>query len=222
MMKDIIQWANDNAGFVGLIAIALMVFGLGKKYIPSKEKKRRKIKDEKAHSANLKNEIEKNTEWDEFHGGYDEFLIRDSNRKLPDSDERRSRFETPYTTMQLIKIENEFLEFTDGSFGIKNIKKVADSWYFADHTDDDSIKVYTVVHLHYRDIDFIRWETDWYWEWPQIFCRFTSANKFPFIRVFHAEKVPKGDRFFFKWICDVKDVSPVPKELTQFLGPEHE
>jgi hypothetical protein len=142
---------------------------------------------------------------------YGEFLIRDAERRLPETEENHSPVLTPHSIGVLTDIHTEHLEFTFGPTGIKFIKNIADFWHIADERDEDAIKVEMVCWLNYRDIDLIRWETNEYWEWPQICCRFTSANKFPFTRVFFAEEMTGLQRPFYREVCLFDDVLQKPR-----------
>jgi hypothetical protein len=114
----------------------------------------------------------------------------------------------------LTKIHSEHLEFTSGSVWEKYIIRVADSWYFAEKGDEEAVAVEVVFWLNYRDIIFVRWETDDYWEWPQICCRFTSSNKYPLSRIFYAERKTGLPRPFYHEVCPFKDVTHRPPGLT--------
>jgi hypothetical protein len=109
----------------------------------------------------------------------------------------------------LTDIHREHLEFTHGRLGVKFIKNIAGDWHFADEKDEETIKVEMVTWLNCRDIALIRWETDEYWEYPQICGRFASANKFPFSRVFFGKKETElGNRPNYHGVCLVSDVHP--------------
>ena len=212
-MTQIFQWANENEGVLALIAVffalAPLVYGGLRKAFPFKQEKRLKIQGEFAHAERMKKEVENRAHWDTVLGHYGEFLIRDPDRRLPETEEVHSSVAGLYTIAVLTDIDTEHLEFTHGASGVKFIKNLAGAWHFADGKDDEAIKVDMVSWLNYRDILLIRWETDEYWEWPQICCRFTSANKFPFSRVFFAKKgTGLGNRQYYHGVCLVSDVFP--------------
>jgi hypothetical protein len=213
MMTQIFQWANQNQGVLALIAVFLvlapLVYQRFRKAVPSKQEKRLKIQEEFAHAERMKKEVESRAQWYTVLGHYGEFLIRDPDRRLPETEEIHSSVSVLYTIAVLTDIHTEHLEFTHGASGVKFIKNVAGAWHFADEKDEEAIKVEMVSWLNYRDILLIRWETDEYWEWPQICCRFTSANKFPFSRVFFAKKgTGLGGRAAYIGVCLVSDVFP--------------
>ncbi|HEV2805270.1 MAG TPA: hypothetical protein VGW57_10115 [Chthoniobacterales bacterium] len=213
-MTELFRWANDNQGVISLFALAvtlptlliLLVNG-ARKFWPSREQKRIRAEQEFAHASRIKQEVERRLQWEKI-GLYGEILLRDVERKLPETEENHSSVVTPYSIVVLSDVHNEHLEFITGAMGIKHIKNIAGCWHFADHRDEDAIKVDTVCWLNYRDIAFIRWETNEYWEWPQICCKFTSRNKFPFSRVFFAEEKQGVARPFFSEVCLVSDVFP--------------
>lgn len=216
----IFRWANDNQGILALIAIfvslpALFIWAyqVVRSIWPSGVAKQNKVIDEFAHAEKLKKDVESHVEWDLVHGFYGEFMLRDTERKLPNTEEVHSSVETPYSIAALTKIHTEHLEFTSGSLWSKHIKKIADHWYFAAENEDDSIRVETVYWVNYRDIAYIRWETDDYWEWPQFCCRFTSSNKFPLSRIFFAEKKESLPRPFYHEVVLHKDVAHRPHGL---------
>jgi hypothetical protein len=212
-VTQIFQWANQNQGVLALLAV---LFGVGplvyrgiRKAFPSKQEKRLKIQEEFAHAERMKKEVESRAQWDKVLHHYSVFLIRDVERRLPETEEVHSSVPGLYTTGVLTDIHTEHLEFTHGARGVKFIKNVAGTWQFADEKDDEAIKVDMVSWLNYRDILLIRWETDEYWEWPQICCRFTSANQFPFSRLFFAKRgTGLGNRPYYHGVCLVSDVFP--------------
>lgn len=156
----------------------------------------------------MKKEVETRAQGDAGLGYYGVFLIRDAERRLPETEENHSSVVTPHSIGVLTDIHTEHLEFTFGAMGIKFIKNIADFWHLADELDEGAIKVETVCWLNYRDIVLIRWETNEYWEWPQICCRFTSAKSFPFSRIFFAQEKTGLNRPFYNEVCLVKDVFP--------------
>jgi hypothetical protein len=214
-MTEIFRWANQNQGVLSLFAVLLyfptlliLVYRGVRKVWPSRQERRLKIQEEFAHAERLKKEIESRVRWDKVLGNYGEFLIRDAERRLAETEEIHSRVAAPYSIAVLTDIHTEHLEFILGAMGIQFIKNIAGVWHFADEKDDEAIKVDTVCWLNYRDIVLIRWETDEYWEWPQICCRFTSANRFPFSRVFFAQQKTGVNRPFYREVCLVSDVFP--------------
>lgn len=131
---------------------------------PVREARLKTIQDEFKHAARLKKDVEAHAKWDEQFGYYGEFLLRDIERALPDTQEKYSSKKTPYSIVGLAGIGREHLEFTFGNFGINQIKRVGDSWYYCANNDPDAKTVETVVWLNYRDIVLVRWEKDDYWE----------------------------------------------------------
>jgi len=214
-IMEIFRWANENQGVITLFALVfglptlliLIYQGIRKRW-PPRQERRLRIREEFAHAERMKSEIETHVEWDSVHGYYGEFLIRDAERRLPETEETHSRVVTPHSIGVLTHIHTEHLEFTFGAMGIKFIKNIADFWHFADERDEDAIKVEMLCWLNYRDIVFIRWETNEYWEWPQICCRFTSGNRFPFSRVFFAQEETGLNKPFYREVCLVSDVFP--------------
>ena len=219
-MKAVVDWANANQGVLAFLALLVTVPALlilayrgYRQLVPAKHEREARIRDEFAHAAALKKEVESHVKWDDQFSYYGEFLIRDTARKLTETDEAHSSATTPYCIAVLTNIHNEYLEFTTGSFSIRHIKKMGDSWYFSDAKEDDAIRVQVVQRLRYRDIVTIRWDTNDYWEWPQVCCRFTRSNKFPFSHVYYASEEKFGPRAVLLEVCPVRSVSPRPKEL---------
>ncbi|WP_414665137.1 hypothetical protein [Horticoccus sp. 23ND18S-11] len=217
---EISTWANANQGVLDLVAIlvatptlAILLYQGARKIWPTRDTKRTKVVEEFAHAESLKKEVEARAIWDKEYGFYGEFMIRDAERKLPNTEETHSSVETPYSIAVLTKIHTEHLEFTTGQLGTKHIKRIGDSWYFADATEEGAITVDVVFWLNYRDIVYVRWETDDYWEWPQVCCRFTASNKFPFSTKFFAEKKTGVPRPFYSQVCLLSDVSHRPDGL---------
>jgi hypothetical protein len=220
-MKAIVDWANANQGVLDLLALLftvptllILIYKGYRQLIPAKHEREARIKDEFTHATALKKEVESHTKWDDQVSYYGEFLIRDTARKLPDTDEAHSSVTTPYCIAVLTNIHNEYLEFTTGSSSARHIKKIGDSWYFSDGEEDESVKVQTVLRLRYRDIVTIRWDTNDYWEWPQVCCRFTRSNKYPFSHVYYAREEKLGSRNVLLEVCPVSKVSPKPKGWT--------
>lgn len=219
-LTEIFRWANENQGVISLFALlvgfptlVILIYQGVRKVWPSRLQRRLKIQQEFADAERIKKEVETHAQWERVLGNYGEFLIRDAERRLPETEENHSSVTTPYSIAVLTDIHTEHLEFTLGAIGIKYIKNIADFWHFADERDEGAIKVETVCWLNYRDIVLIRWETDEYWEWPQICCRFTSANKFPFSRVFFAQKRTGLQRPFYGEVCLLSDVLQKPRIL---------
>lgn len=219
-MKETFQWANQNQGVLSLFALIIalptgliLIYQGVRKVRPSAEQRRLRAAEEFAHAERMKREVENHARWEAI-GLYGEFLIRDVERALPATEEIHSSVVTPHGIVVLTDIHNEHLEFITGAMGIKHIKNIGGCWHFAEERDEDAIKVDTVCWLNYRDIAFIRWEINHYWEWPQICCRFTSANKFHFSRVFFAEETKGLPRPFYREVCLLRDVFPTVKRPT--------
>jgi hypothetical protein len=210
---QIFQWANQNQGVLALLAVLFAVGSLVyrgfRKTFPSKQEKRLKIQEEFAHAEQTKKEVENHAPWDNVLQHYGVFLIRDVDRRLPETEEVHSSVTGLYATGVLTDIHTEHLEFIHGPSGVKFIKNVAGTWHFADEKDDEAIRVDMVSWLNYRDILLIRWETDEYWEYPQICSRFSSPNKFPFSRLFYAKRGTRlGGRPSYYEVCLTRDVFP--------------
>jgi hypothetical protein len=214
---QIFQWANQNQGVLTLLtillaaifAVAPLVYRRFRKTFPSKQEKRLEIQKEFAHAERMKKEVESRAQWDEVLHHYGVFLIRDVERRLPETEEVHSSAAGLYTMGVLTDIHTEHLAFTHGAGGVKFIKDIAGAWHFADEKEDEAIRVEMVSWLNYRDILLIRWETDEYWEWPQICCRFPSATKFPFSHVFYAKRgTGLGNRPSYHGVCLISDVLP--------------
>jgi len=187
--------------------LILFTKGISKRR-PSRRERSLQIQEEFAHAERMKKEVETRAQRDTVLGYYGEFLIRDAERRLPETEENHSRVVTPHSIGVLTDIHTEHLEFTFGAMGIKFIKNMAGFWHFADERDEDAIKVEMVCWVNYRDIVLIRWETNEYWEWPQICCRFTSGNRFPFSRVLFAQEETGLNKPFYREVCLVSDVFP--------------
>lgn len=221
-MKSILQFIEDNQALLTLLtflialpAFGVLLWGLFQKlpFLPKNRTKR--FKNDAEHARRLKKEVEDRTNWHESWGYFGEFIIRDGSGKLPETEESHSQRIATYSTAVLHEIHREYLVFTNGTFGIREIKYIGDSWYYAEHKDPEAIKVYTLFRVNYRDIEWINWEVDDYWEWPQVVCRFRKRKTFPLSRTYFGEKKKSGDRFVFKEICEFKDVSNVPAGLAE-------
>jgi hypothetical protein len=217
-MKAIVDWANANQGVLALLALVvtiptllILAYKSYRQLIPAKYEREAKIKNEFIDAAALKKEVEARTKWDDQVSYYGEFLIRDTGRRLPKTDEVHSSVTTPHCIAVLTHIHNEYLEFTTGSFSIRYIKKIGDGWYFSEEQEDGAVKVQAVFRLRYRDIVIIRWDTNDYWEWPQVCCRFTRSNKFPFSYAYYAREGKLGSRSVLLEVCPVSKVSSRPK-----------
>ena len=217
-LTEIFRWANENQGVLSFFALLfavpalfILVYQGVRKAWPSRQQRGQKIQVEFAHAERMKKEVEAHAQWDTVLTHYGEFLIRDAERRLPETEENHSSVSTPYSIAVLTNIHTEHLEFILGAIGVKFIKNIADFWHFADERDEGAIRVETVCWLNYRDVAFIRWETDEYWEWPQICCRFTSANKFPFNRVFFGQERTGLQRPVYREVCLLSEVLQKPR-----------
>lgn len=177
-----------------------------RKWRPSQLETLKRFQAEVVHAENLQREFRERAPWDDKHDYHGEFLVRDAERKLPHTIERHNSQEGRHSILVLTAIHREYLEFTSGSFGITHIKQIADSWYTSDASEEGAVKVWAVYRLSYRDIVAVSWETDEYWEWPQVSCRFPRKNKFPFSEVFYAEQRTGLPRPFFHKVCDMREV----------------
>jgi len=151
------KWANDNEGVLALVAIVLTVPSLAilvwqgfRRVRPTSSERQRMAVEEFAHAERLKKDVEDRTKWNTEVGFFGEFMIRDVERKLPRSEERHSSVDTPYSIAVLTDIHSDHLEFTNGSFGIRHIKLVGDSWYFAEQTEEGARRVNAVFWMNYR------------------------------------------------------------------------
>jgi len=218
IVEAVTNWANANQGvlalaalFVSVPTLLVLVYQVSRKIFPSRTEVERKIKNDFEHAANMKREIEGRVKWDDGIGYFGEFLVRDASRKLPETNETHSAATTPYSILVLTKIHPEYLELTSGNFSIRYIKKIADGWYFCDRDEEGALMVTVVVRLAYRDVVTIRWETNEYWEWPQICCRFTKSNRFPFTNISYAREEILGARKTLIEVCSVESVQERPK-----------
>ena len=188
---------------------------MGSAYLGFADRKRRMIQEEIERATHLKKQLAEHTKWDKTQSNYGTFFIRKGIEKYPDPEDKNGRIESPHTIVALTNIQDFFIEFTDGSmFGSNHIKRVENSWHFSNHDTDGAVEVHMIVRLHFSDIDFFNWEVNDYWEWPQIFCKFTDQRKFPSSQIYFAEKVSLGDEVFYKRICNHKEVATFPKELS--------
>lgn len=221
-VEQFFRWANDNQGVLAVITFVLPTIGLIAWRLVKRVRgrtERREIAEEFAHAEKLKKEMEQRAEWEPVSGSYGEYLIRDTDRKLRYTEENHSKEEARHSIVVLTKIHKEHLEFTAGSNFAKHIKQIGDSWYFAAENDEDAIQVEYVYWINYRDIVCMRWETDDYWEWPQVCCRFETPKKFPFTRMFFGQRVTEGmPRPYYREICLVSEVSDAPEGLRRPQG----
>src|SRR5262249_13716858 len=147
--------------------LAVLIYRGVRKIWPPRGQKRLRIASEFKRAGEIKKDVENHAQWDAVLESYGEYLIRDAERRLAETEETHSSATTPCSIAVLTDIHTEHLEFVLGAIGIKFIRRVADFWQFADENEEGSIKVETVCWLNYRDIVLIRWETNEYWEWPQ-------------------------------------------------------
>jgi hypothetical protein len=215
------RWLNENQGVLALVIFVLpagaVLWRILKRVRGISES--HGVAAEFAHAAKLKKEMEEHAEWEPIWGSYGEYLIRDADRKLPHTQENHSKDVAKHSIVVLTAIEKEYLQFTAGSNFAKHIKQVGDSWYFADATDKDAIRVEYIYWINYRDIVCLQWEIDEYWEWPQVCCRFESPTKFPFTRMFFGQRITGVmPRPWYRSICEVKDVTDPPPGLWPHLG----
>ncbi len=207
------DWANANEGVISLFALAVALPTLAillwngyRRWFPARRERESQAKEEFERAAALMKEVQEHARWEERGGYYGEFLIRDTARKLPETDEAHSSVTTPYSIAVLTRIHTEYLEFTTGSFSRRSIRQVNDYWCLANDDEEDAVRVQIVFRINYRDIVTIRWETNEYWEWPQVCCRFTKSNKFPLSHVYYAREEVIGDRHVLIDVCPVDDV----------------
>jgi len=217
-LKSIQQLANENAGilaFIGVIlALAPLLYQLWRKFHLQRERRRSDMKKEVAHAEAMKKEVESHVEWNDF-SYYGEMQIRDIERVLPKSEENHNSEKSPYSILTLTGIHNEHLEFLEGCLGVKSIKNIAGYWHYADESDEDAITVETLVCINYRDIECFRWETNEYWEWPQVCCRFSHPKKFPVSKVLYVQQVKGSQKPYFRTICRGADVTEMPSALVK-------
>src|SRR5437588_12967298 len=102
-MTEIFRWANQNQGVLSLFAVLLyfptlliLVYRGVRKVWPSRQERRLKIQEEFAHAERLKKKIESRVRWDKVLSNYGEFLIRDAERRLAETEEIHSRVAAPY------------------------------------------------------------------------------------------------------------------------------
>jgi hypothetical protein len=216
-LDQLFRWTNENQGVLALILFLLPALWCGIWLVIKQLNKkctRREIAEEFAHAAKLKAEMEMRAEWEPNWGSYGEYLVRDADRRLPHTQENHSKEEAPHSLVVLTSIQKEHLEFTAGCNFAKYIKKVGDSWYFSDDNDEDAVLVEYIYWINYRDIVCIRWETDDYWEWPQVCCRFEKPKKFPFTKKFFGQRMTGSmPRPYYREICLVSEVSKLPHGL---------
>ncbi|MBC8349083.1 MAG: hypothetical protein O3A82_02055 [Verrucomicrobia bacterium] len=215
MIESIIQWSNENEGFLSLLSlfigapILFLLFRVYRKIKPSEKELRESAIESFDHATKLFNEIKDFAERQDFNSHLGEFILRDVLRKMPNTDEQHSREDSPYTIAALIDYHRDYLEFRlDGVAGPVFIRKEADTWVYCDRGDDDAVMTHLIGRIAYSSIDRIRWEADEYWEWPQICCHFKEKNRFPYIRLYYAEeKKSHRDESFFVSVCDKKDLT---------------
>lgn len=219
--RDVGHWANENQGVLAIVIFALPVLWLAYTRVVriiSGRPARLAIADEFAHAEKLKKELEQRTEWEPVWESYGEFLIRDIDGRLPYTEETHSRRVARHSIVVLTAIHKEHLEFTSGSNFGRYIMQIGDSWYFADEGETGAVFVEYVFWVNYRDIVSMRWETDDYWEWPQVCCRFVERDKFPFTRRFFGERMKGLPRPFYREVCLVAKVTERPEGLRSRSG----
>ena len=93
-MTQISQWANQNEGVLALLAVLLVlvppVYRRFRKTFPCKQEKRLKVQEEFAHAERMKKEVESHAQWDKVLHHYGVFLVRDVERRLPETEEVHS------------------------------------------------------------------------------------------------------------------------------------
>jgi hypothetical protein len=147
------------------------------------------------------------------------FLIYDVKVGLPSREELsvREPQKRPkhYAIAGLAYIDPDFVDFVlDGVFGSVYAKKIADSWYESSRDDDESFEVHLIGRLEYSEIASLRWDTNDFWEWPQVCCKYREPRRIPFIRKFYAERKEnhRGESFYVT-ICESNELEKLPPQL---------
>lgn len=217
---NIVDWSNENSGFLAFVALAVAVilgipvFHTWFRYIrPSIKARESQLSEERRHVLELKKQFEEYTELDESLQNYGEFVLCDDMRKLRDTKQEHSQELSPHRIVCLEEIASEDLLLTEGAIGIRCIKEIADHWHHCDEGDEDFVRVEEVLELRFQDIARVRWESNSYWEYPIVCCRFNKRNEFPFNRRFYAERKTFHGREFFSEVCLVSDVYPKGRRI---------
>lgn len=224
-LEEIITWLNQNGGVVAVSLFSIPVFWaaavlIKRKYFPAKEKRWKESTESIRHSSSLYNEFKEKTEWDHLKNTKGTFLIYDIKEGLTSREELSEREPKKrhkhYGIVSLVHIDPDFVEFLlDGCFGSTYIKRIADSWCESIREDEESIEVHLIGRLAYSSIASLRWDTNDFWEWPQVCCKYLQPRKIPFTRKYYAEKKVSNHsgESFYPLICEAKDLEKPPSQL---------
>lgn len=215
MELDLIKdWANENAGFLALIACFLTFIGIALPFFyrayKSKNEKLQNRRSQLAHNEKLRTEFS-----DYLDNIYAKkldtaIIIRDFGRIEEYPKSKTDKGISPSFKVWLVNNYYNGIMVSFGMMEITYIKAIEDNsnWYYCDSEDPNGIKVFLLGKIPYDRIEEINWQGD---EWnnydPQVFCRFDSKNNEPYDEIVYCERIESEDlRPYYRELVALQDM----------------
>jgi hypothetical protein len=196
MIGDIVTWANQNAGFISMLGLLVIVvlspFGLW--FLNRVEGAVTRVRtDEEIRKAEvIRREMHEKITWIDPASDYGPVLIRDVARDhlYFDGDDGKFAKRTPPPSFRatLVGLSVHGVRVYAG-FPTR-IKMVGDqtTWCLADADDPNSVVAHPIGVIPFMSIVCVNWHGDPACTFPHVFCRFDGTRGWPYKVVEFCEK----------------------------------
>ena len=201
-LEPIKNWANENAGFIGLAALLLAFIVATYTFV-------HRLKQRKNQTAqNRRIRLGRNEKWRKEFSDYLQkihaesldldhaIFIRDFGRIEQYPKAKTDKGISPSFKVWLADTYHNGIMVSLGMGEITYIKAVEDNtnWYYCDNEDPHGKKVFLVGKIPYDRIEEINWQGDeWNDYYPQVFCRFDSKSNEPYDELVYCERIERQD-----------------------------
>ena len=150
--------------------------------------------------------------------GYVDTIIRDIKRvdNYPNADDRKKGI-SPWFRVGILGIYHRGLQVVLRIEGLK-YEEDEGGWRYCDYQagEEKDINAYLVGRIPFERIVSIDWEGDEYYNYPHVYCHFTSKSKEPYEELIFCEK-RKLDRFtYYSDLTRYDDVRRLTKRLKKW------
>lgn len=213
-MGNLIDWANQNDGFIGLLEVAIIGIALPVLFWATRGLSRRLSKavsgEEVRRLEKIRDEIYGKLEFIDQEVAYGRVLIRDIARdKLYfDGDEEPCKGPPPSFRASIEDFDVFGMRIVCG--WPKHIKPIeaGDWWCFADEGDSEAVLAYPVATLPFSMIEAVNWHGDPAFPYPHIYCRYEEPEGWPYKKMDWcksvAHEVPFPRRYMMPVVGEAK------------------
>jgi hypothetical protein len=199
------NWANENAGLIGLIALLVTVICTAVGAIlwvrGRKHAKQRAVREHLENAEKWRKAFSDYLDGIHAQGPPDDIpvVIRDVMRTSRYPKRCQEKGISSFFKVWLRETYHSGILVGLGCLETTYIKAVEDdtNWYYCDHDDPEGKTVYLIGKIPFDRIEEVNWGGDEYDYCPHLYCRFDSKTKEPYDEFVYAESVDRPD----SWPC---------------------